>query len=125
MMDIVMDLKEPAGVWEESQEYREDNSNVFMLTGDRSSGKEDASCLHPTNNKCNYDYADSYNHFVLTDDEGLAAYWAEQAAIWMDGGTSAFSDDDDDDSDNNTNTNCVLTRFPVSMERSTATWEYP
>ncbi|KAJ6539665.1 hypothetical protein B0H19DRAFT_368608 [Mycena capillaripes] len=132
MMDIVMDLKGPA---REYQEHR-DSSNVFMLIGDRSS-REDASCLRRgENNKCNYDYDYSYgygygysynyNHCVLTDDEGLAAYWAGQAAIWMDGEGFSVDDDPDnnDNKDNNYRSGVLLTRFPVSMERSTATWEW-
>ncbi|KAJ7129354.1 hypothetical protein C8R44DRAFT_907701 [Mycena epipterygia] len=48
--------------------------------------------------------------YVFTDSEGLEAYWADQAAIW-DGARGSSED--------------AVTRFPVSMERSTAAWECP
>ncbi|KAJ7490279.1 hypothetical protein B0H11DRAFT_1018428 [Mycena galericulata] len=92
IMDVVMDLKgaqDGAG--------QEDGVLMFMAPADR--GDQDASYL-----RLRRDY-------VLTADEGLEAYWADQAAIW-DGAMDAEA-------------GVLLTRFPVSMERSTATWEYP
>ncbi|KAJ7682475.1 hypothetical protein DFH06DRAFT_1389099 [Mycena polygramma] len=127
VMDVVMDLKVqgPAG------ESELEDAEVFMLIEDRSSTREDASLSYHRNNYYSdrnsnsnvYAHSkDNNNNYVLTDAEGLAAYWAEQAAIWMDrgvyGGFDLFDNDDDDAS-------VPLTRFPVSMERSTATWEYP
>ncbi|KAJ7094466.1 hypothetical protein B0H15DRAFT_123640 [Mycena belliarum] len=50
------------------------------------------------------------DYYAFTSDGGgLAAYWADQAAIWAAGDASQGVP--------------VLTRFPVSMERSTAGWE--
>jgi hypothetical protein len=46
--------------------------------------------------------------YVFTDDEELEAYWSDQAAIWDGVWHSAEGD---------------VTRFPLSMERSTATWD--
>lgn len=89
IMDVVMDLKGAGG------ECQED---VLMFIAKRS---QDASYLR--------------RDYTLTDDEGLEAYWADQAAIW-DGAMNSGSDSDG---------GLLLTRFPVSMERSTATWECP
>ncbi|KAJ6490275.1 hypothetical protein C8R47DRAFT_1215139 [Mycena vitilis] len=125
VMDVVMDLKVqgPTGASEL------EDAEVLMLIEDRSSTREDASyhrnnCYSDRNSNSNvYPHSkNNNNNYVLTDAEGLAAYWAEQAAIWMDRGACGgfdLSDNDDDDA------SVPLTRFPVSIERSTATWEHP
>lgn len=83
-MDVVMDLKGPA------VEFTEDALQSIQ------EWSQDASFLR--------------RDYVFTDDEGLEAYWADQAAIW-DGARGSPED--------------AVARFPVSMERSTATWECP
>ncbi|KAJ7498612.1 hypothetical protein FB451DRAFT_1384414 [Mycena latifolia] len=89
IMDVVMDLKGPAVAYQE---------DVLMFIAERT---HDAPYLRK-------EYA------FTADDGGLAAYWADQAAIW-DGANWQDADAPED----------ILTRFPVSMERSTAAWEYP
>ncbi|KAJ7087405.1 hypothetical protein C8R43DRAFT_1142345 [Mycena crocata] len=71
--------------------------DVLMFIADRS---QEAACLR--------------RDYVFTSGEGLEAYWADQAAIW-DGARYSAEEEDV----------LSLTRFPVSMERSTATWECP
>jgi hypothetical protein len=112
MMDVVMDLKGP-GVF------------MFDFVADRT---QDASYRHRDyasyHSYASYSYLgrdNSYN-YALTDAEGLEAYWAEQAAIWTDG---ARIDSADLNSDSDAEVTLARTRFPVSMERSTASWECP
>ncbi|KAJ7752810.1 hypothetical protein DFH07DRAFT_825045 [Mycena maculata] len=81
IMDVVMDMKG------EGRECREDEKLMFI-----------AAPSHDASSYLRRDHA-------LTDDEGLEAYWADQAAIW-DGAMDASED-------------VLLSRFPISMERST------
>jgi len=119
MMDIVMDLKGPTEV---ELEYQED-SGVMMFIEDRRCSRHDAPYL-------GRDYLltrshlrrDNNQEYALTDDEGLAAYWADQAAIWMHTDSGASSNNSDSTSDSDW-AEVALTRFPMSMERSTAAWD--
>jgi hypothetical protein len=93
MMDVVMDLKGPPGELEYYASYL----------------RRDYYDLRRDNN----------GEYVLTVEEGLAAYWADQAAIWMPG----FHANDNNTSDSDSDWSESATRFPMSMERSTAAWE--
>ncbi|KAJ6515556.1 hypothetical protein C8R45DRAFT_1140054 [Mycena sanguinolenta] len=128
MMDVVMDLKGPG---ELELEYHQEDSGVLMLIDDRRrSHRHDGSRFGRdyllTESHSYLRRRDGKGEYVLTDDEGLAAYWADQAAIWMHttgggGGGSSGSD-----SNSNSDSDCsevVWTRFPMSMERSTADWD--
>ncbi|KAJ7639126.1 hypothetical protein FB45DRAFT_1023867 [Roridomyces roridus] len=77
IMDVVMDMK-----GEESQE-----ADVLVLIADSRSSER-------------------RGYGVLTTDEGIKAYWEDQAIIWHGVGGISLSP--------------VVTHFPVSMERSTA-----
>ncbi|KAF7352497.1 hypothetical protein MVEN_01214600 [Mycena venus] len=129
MMDVVMDLKGPA--------EEEDEDGVVMFIQDRSRSRHASNASY-----LGHDYLDaSYSYlrrrgkndssgYVLTDDDGLAAYWEEQAAIWMHvdvgGAASGFHSNANANSDSGSDwTEVALTRFPMSMERSTAAWECP
>ncbi|KAJ7368647.1 hypothetical protein DFH08DRAFT_831888 [Mycena albidolilacea] len=93
MMDVVMDLKGPPGELEYYASYL--GRDYYDLRRDNN------------------------GEYVLTDEEGLAAYWADQAAIWMPG----FHANDNNTSDSDSDWSESATRFPMSMERSTAAWE--
>ncbi|KAJ7044661.1 hypothetical protein C8F04DRAFT_593249 [Mycena alexandri] len=111
-MDVVMDLKGPAAA--------DVDVDVVMLFADG----EDAAAYDEDGGRGGGD-----GGFVLTADGALEAYWAGQAAIWVGVGSGASEEDESDlDGSSSSSTNgahITLTRFPVSMERSTAraTWE--
>ncbi|KAK7054153.1 hypothetical protein R3P38DRAFT_3171711 [Favolaschia claudopus] len=96
MMDVVMDLK---GETEDGE-----GAVVMVVDQDR---------------KASYPDASSYlqNDYALTNNEGLATYWATQAAIWVPHFNSSPSG-------SNLSPNRKKLAFPTSMERSTVGWDY-